>query len=265
MNLRTFDQLSLHFETHGDPAAPPVFLLHGIGADRQMWQPQVSSLPAAGYFVITPDLRGHGASEVPQVFRISDCARDLCDLIDILCFPCVHLIGVSMGGMVAQQFVAQYPERASSQVIVDSLSGVTRPVERFNAWLAAVLLQFFPARVQAGLIRRTYRKLGHDAAGQYLAACLLEMPPRWLLDARREVNRFNILAELPKMNLPTLVLVGDAFGKLAVDMARTTAEKIPGAQFQVLPGGGDPSNLLVPSEFDRAVLAFLAAQAKPEI
>lgn len=264
MNLQTFDQLSLYFETHGDSTAPPVVLVHGIGADHHMWQPQIASLPAAGYFMIVPDLRGHGASGAPADFRITDCARDLHDVLDCLQIPRAHLIGVSMGGMVAQQFAIQYPKRARSQIIVDSLSGVTRPVERFNAWLAAILLQFFPAKVQADLIRSTYRKLGHDAVGQYLAARLMDMRPRWLLAARREVNRFNVIDALPKMNLPTLVLVGDAFGKLAVDMARTTAENIAGAQFQVLVGGGDPSNLLVPSKFDQAVLAFLAAQVKED-
>lgn len=262
MNLQTFDRLSLYFETYGEPTAPPIVLLHGIGADHNMWQPQMASLPAVGYFVIVPDLRGHGSSELPATFRITDCARDLADLLAELHIPRAHLIGVSMGGMVAQQFAAQYPERACSQIIVDSLSGVTRPVERFNAWLAAILLQFFPAKIQADLIRSTYRKLGHDTVGQYLAARLMDMPPRWLLAARREVNRFNVIDALPKMNLPTLVLVGDAFGKLAVDMARTTAENIPGAQFQVLAGGGDPSNLLAPSKFDQAVLAFLAVQVK---
>ena len=100
--------------------------------------------------------------------------------------------------------------------------------------------------------------MGHAEVGQYLAGRLLVMPSRWLLEARREVNRFSVVTELPKMDLPTLVLVGDAFGKLAINMARTTADRIPGAQFRILQGGGDPSNLLVPASFDRAVLDFLA-------
>ena len=47
-----------------------------IGADHEMWKPQLASFPTAGYFVIVPDLRGHGASDLPQTFRIADCARD---------------------------------------------------------------------------------------------------------------------------------------------------------------------------------------------
>ena len=72
MNFKTFDQLSLYYETHGDPGAVPVVLIHGIGADHEMWKPQLASFPASGYFVIVPDLRGHGASDLPQTFSIAD-------------------------------------------------------------------------------------------------------------------------------------------------------------------------------------------------
>ena len=62
------------------------------------------------------------------------------------------------------------------------------------------------------------------------------------------------------MSLPTLVLVGDSFGKLVINMARTMAENIPGAQFPILEEGGDPSNLLVPDAFDQALINFLEQQ-----
>jgi 3-oxoadipate enol-lactonase len=259
----SFDQLALYYETHGDPGGTPVMLIHGIGADHEMWKPQIASLPAAGTFIIVPDLRGHGYSDRPETFRIADCARDLCDMLDHLDLQRVHLVGVSMGGMVVQQFVVDYPERATSQVLVDTLSGVTRPVERFNAWMAATLLKVLPPKYQAALIRRSYRNLGHEEVGEYFEDRLLSMSQPWLLLARLEVNRFSVISALPDMDLPTLVLVGDAFGDLAIDMAHTTATGIRGAQFQVLPGGGDPSNLLVPAAFDEALLAFFKAQAAP--
>ena len=165
-----------------------------------------------------------------------------------------------MGGMVIQQFAVDYPDRTKSLVIVDSLSGITRPAERFNGSLAALLLKIFPVRFQAWLISSTYRRMGHEQVGDYFKSCLLAMDPDWLLEARLEVNRFNILSELSSVISPTLVLVGDSFGKMALEMARITAESIPDAKFQILEGGGDPSNLLVPDKFDRALLNFLQGQ-----
>ncbi len=87
------------------------------------------------------------------------------------------------------------------------------------------------------------------------------MDPGWLLAARQEVNRFNLVDQLVSIHIPVLVLVGDGFGKMAIEMARTTAQGLPDARFQVLPGGGDPSNLLVPELFNRALKAFLAEVA----
>ncbi len=149
MHFQSFDGLDLWYETYGDPGGTPLALIHGIGADHAMWAPQIESLPGEGYFLVVPDLRGHGASAVPADFRIADCARDIHDLLDELHIPQAHLVGVSLGGMIAQQFGLQTPEQAASLTIVDSLSGATRPVERFNASLAAFLLKFFPARFQA--------------------------------------------------------------------------------------------------------------------
>ena len=137
-------------------------------------------------------------------------------LLDELKIERAHLIGVSMGGMVVQQFTATWTERVISQVIVDSLSGISRPVERFNANLASFLLRFFPARLQAAMIKSSYKKMGHEEVGDYFEECILSMNGRWLLMARQEVNRFSILDRLSEMHVPTLVLVGDGFGKLAI-------------------------------------------------
>ena len=257
METNSFDGLSLYYETSGDPSQPALVLLHGIGADHRMWQPQYSTLSQAGFYLIIPDLRGHGSSQAPVNFRIKDCARDIRDLLEKLKIKKAHLAGVSMGGMLAQQISADFPEIVLSQVLVDSLSGATRFVERFNAGLAALLLKVFPPKFQGNLMSSTYKKMGHEEVGEYFRERALAMDPKWLLNARLEVNRFNILERLPEMQIPTLVLVGDGFGKMALDMARTTAENIPGAEFEVLPGGGDPSNLLVPQLFDQALLRFL--------
>lgn len=261
MILTTSQNIKLFYETYGDKANPAVLLLHGLGADYQMWQPQIDHYPQAGLFVITPDLRGHGQSSVPGTFSIQDCACDMHELLETLQVGPAHIIGVSMGGMVAQQLAIDYPDGVASLVIVDSLSGVTRPVERFNAWLASVLLAVFPTSMQVSMIEATYRKMGKADVGAYLTGCLCRMDNSWVRHMRQVVNTFNICDRLNEIRISTIVLVGDRFGALAVDMARTTAEGIAAASFQVLPGGGDPSNLLVPEAFDNAVLEFIGQAA----
>jgi 3-oxoadipate enol-lactonase len=257
MIFQTSQNINLFYETYGDKANPAVLLLHGLGADHQMWKPQIDRYPQAGLFVIAPDLRGHGQSSLPETFCIRDCAHDMYELLETLQVAKAHVIGVSMGGMVAQQLAVDYPNCVATLTVVDSLSGVTRLVERFNAWLAAVLLAVFPTRMQISMIESTYKKMGKADVGAYLTERLSRMDNAWVRHMRQQVNAFNICDRLSEICAPTLVLVGDRFGALAVDMARTTAEGIAAATFQVLPGGGDPSNLLVPEAFDSAVLEFV--------
>lgn len=257
MIVQTSHKLDLFYETYGDKSAPAVLLLHGLGADHRMWEPQIESFPRAGFFVIIPDLRGHGSSSSPDVFSIQDCARDMHELLAALHVERAHVVGVSMGGMVAQQLALDFPHDVTSLVIVDSLSGVQKPIERFNAWLASALLTVMPSRMQASMIESTYKRMGRPDVGGYFAERLAHMNGAWVLHMRQQVNKFNVCDRLDKIDAPTLVLVGDRFGSLATDMARTTAQGIPGAVFQVLPGGGDPSNMLVPKAFDSSVLEFV--------
>jgi len=249
--------IRLFYEAYGDKNNPAMLLLHGLGADHRMWQPQLAHYPQAGFFVIAPDLRGHGSSSIPETFTIQDCAHDMYELLNALRVDQAHVIGVSMGGMVGQQLAIEYPDCIATMTIVDSLSGATRPVERFNGWLAAVLLAVFPPKLQASLIKSTYSKMGKADVGAYFEECLSRMDNAWIRHMRQRVNAFNVCERLSEIQTPTLVLVGDRFGALAIDMARTTAEGIGTADFQVLPGGGDPSNLIVPDAFDSAVLEFV--------
>jgi len=254
----TRDGLTLAYHAAGDPADPAILLLHGLGVDHRMWDAQIKPFRQAGYFVIVPDLRGHGQSQRPEHFSVEDCAADMADLLTGLHIECAYVAGVSMGGLVAQRFVLDHPEQVGKMVLVDSFSGITNPFERFNAGLALFLLRFTPIRFQTHLLSDTYRAMDRPEVGAYMAACLQASPKAWTLAARRAVNAFSVSDQLQEIAAPTLVLVGDRFGPLAIRMARATAVGIPGAQFEILPGGGDPSNMLVPEAFNRAVLEFLS-------
>ncbi len=257
MILNTSDNVQLFYETFGSGDDLPVLLLHGLGADHQMWQPQIAAYPSQGLFVIAPDMRGHGASSTPGHFSLADCARDARELLDELGVEKACVVGVSMGGLIAQQFACDCVDRVDRLVIVDSFSGATGVVERFNARLASFLLAVLPVSLQTKLLLSTYERMGKPQVAAYFETCLARADVLQLQRMRRVVNQFNIFERLHKIGVPTLVLVGDGFGKTAIQMATKTAEAIPGAQFGVLEGGGDPSNLLAPEAFDREVLGFI--------
>jgi 3-oxoadipate enol-lactonase len=257
MHYTTFDGLKLHFQIEGDPTGEPVLLLHGMAADRRMWQPQIKSFSTAGYMVIAPDLRGHGESERPEQFRLEDCVRDLAGLLDSLHIERCHVIGVSMGGVAAQLFALDQSNRVGKLIVVDSFSCAWRLRERINAGMAVLLLRLVPLRFQAHLVSDTYRAMDRPEVGEYLAERLLATPKKWLIETRKSLSGFSVCERLGDITAPTLVLVGDRFGSLAINMARTTAEGIPAAELAILAGGGDPSNFVAPEDFNRAALEFL--------
>src|SRR4051812_26263786 len=110
----------LHFTREG--RGPTVVLAHALGCDLSMWDETVREL-ARGFTVLRYDHRGHGRSEtVPGPFRIEDLADDAGELIRREAGGAVHFVGLSMGGMVAQQVAVRHPELVKSVVVANSSS-----------------------------------------------------------------------------------------------------------------------------------------------
>jgi 3-oxoadipate enol-lactonase len=81
MILKTSSGIELFYETYGEKGNTPLGLVHGLGAEHNMWLAQISKYPSRGLFIITPDMRGHGDSSKVKSFQISDCARDINELL----------------------------------------------------------------------------------------------------------------------------------------------------------------------------------------
>ena len=104
------DDCQLHYEEYGHGA--PLLLVHGLGSSTRDWEYQIPEL-ARHYRVIALDMRGHGRSDKPRErYSIQGFAEDVAALIEHLQLPPVHLVGISMGGMVGFQLLAQQPELA---------------------------------------------------------------------------------------------------------------------------------------------------------
>jgi pimeloyl-ACP methyl ester carboxylesterase len=138
--------IDITYEEFGDPAAPVILLIMGLGAQLTMWREAFCRrLADAGFRVIRYDNRDVGlstkleAAGVPNMaenmrrvmagqpveapYTLSDMARDAIGLLDTLAIARAHIVGVSMGGMIAQIVAATYPERVRSLVSIMSTSG----------------------------------------------------------------------------------------------------------------------------------------------
>ena len=139
MILKRPDGVRIYYETHGNREDTPVVLLHGLGADHSMWNLQIQKYQQMNLFLIVPDVRGHGRSSRVDTFGIKDAARDLAAILESMNLKKVSIAGVSMGGLVAQRFAIDFPEKVERLVIVDSFSSNSDWRVRFNDRLAILL------------------------------------------------------------------------------------------------------------------------------
>ncbi len=256
MIFKTSEKINLFYLTYGNRMNVPCVLIHGLGVDHEMWKPQIMEYPKQGFFLIVPDMRGHGRSSKVNSFRIEDCAKDISELLGHLEIESAIIIGVSMGGVIAQQFACDFPEKTSKLIIADSFSEVASFTEKLAGWLQWVTIKIAPSLLSKSF-ESAYKGDEKTGVRNYFKKAFAQIDKKQLLNARKALNRFDITQELQKITVPVLVLVGDGFGNFALKMARKTASLINQSKLKIIKGGTDPSNLVATERFDFEVLSFL--------
>jgi pimeloyl-ACP methyl ester carboxylesterase len=239
-------------------------LLHAFPLNRAMWGPQVAALRDR-FTVITPDLRGFGESDGPtDPWTIDEYAKDVLAMLDTLGQRRVVLGGCSMGGYVVFRIMAQAADRVSALVLADTRAepdtaeaaeGRHRAAAQVRAsGLAAFLDDFVPRLVAPG----------DEAARDAVRAIAEEQDPEAVARALEALaGRPDRLPDLPRIAVPTLVVVGSEDGLTPPSFSETLAAEIPDAELVVIEGSGHLTALERPQEFAAAVGAFLRASASP--
>jgi pimeloyl-ACP methyl ester carboxylesterase len=256
--------IDIAYATHGDPSSPPLLTIHGLGAQMTDWPPAfVDGLVDAGYFVITFDNRDQGRSTwfdeagVPDVgallldpttpvpYLLADMAADAAGLLDALGVGSAHVLGASMGGMIAQQFAIDHPDRTRSLTSIMSTPGPTTGPPTPEA-MAALLVE--PAEGRDAVIDQSIevsRVLSSpgfpfDEAGTRERAALHydrgnhpDGTVRQLVAILASPDRADRLAGV---GVPTLVVHGSADPLVTLPGGRATAEAVPGAELWVVEG-----------------------------
>jgi len=263
--------IDVYYEDHGE--GQPVVLIHGYPLDGHSWEKQSAALLKAGYRVITYDRRGFGQSSQPTAgYDYDTFAHDLKVVLETLDLTDVVLVGFSMGtgevgrylGTYGSQRVARAAFLASLEPFLlkteDNPAGV--PQEVFDGILAAVTADryayftdfykgFYNTDENLGtrLSEEALRNSWNVAAGASWYASSAAVPT-WTTDFR---------ADIPKIDVPTLILHGTADNILPIDAtARRFRELLPSADYVEIDGA--PHGLLWThaDEVNEALLAFLA-------
>jgi pimeloyl-ACP methyl ester carboxylesterase len=289
--------LSLEYEISGDPAAPPILLIMGLGMQLTSWPPALrDGLVARGFRVIAFDNRDAGLSTRIRVRRrpnlmlqiarawarlpvrapytLEDMAEDSVGLLDALSIRRAHVVGASMGGMIAQVVAARHPERTASLTSIMSSSGNRRVSQAQPAARRALLSRPGDPGDPESVIRHLIgvwgvigspaypadpaelrRRIEHSVRRAYHPAGVAQQ----LLAILASGDRRRMLA---KITAPTLVIHGAADPLVPVAAGRDTAQHIRGAQLRVIDGmGHDFPAPLVPTMVDAIAAHCRAADA----
>ncbi len=250
---------TLRYWTSRPPAQttePTLVLLHGATLDHDAWTPQVAALRDR-FPLVTPDLRGHGAST--GTFDFTAAVHDIEALLDALPADRIVLVGHSLGGNIAQRVVRGNDPRIRALVVADATCN-TAPRNPLEAWMGVAALHALAAVDGPAFAQRAAR-----------ATAIKPRVQRYALDANRHRSNsetVGILASLLtdalrpdpgyRLPVPTLLVCGefDGIGDVASG-SRAWARRDALAEYAEIPGAGHTSNLDDPEAFTAVLEAFL--------
>jgi pimeloyl-ACP methyl ester carboxylesterase len=235
-------------------------LLHGFTLDSRSWRPQLEGL-SDRFSVIAWDAPGAGQSQdPPATFGVSDWADSLAGLLDSAGIQRAHVIGLSWGGLVAQEFYRRYQARVISLVLAGTYAG----------WKGSLSASVARQRLDAALKDSSLPP--HDFVQKYLPGMFGDAPTpevqRELGSIMRDFHpaAFRLMATslaeadtrefLASITVPTLLIWGDADKRAPLSVGEGIRDAMHGAKLEVIPGAGHLSNLERPTEFNELVRNF---------
>jgi pimeloyl-ACP methyl ester carboxylesterase len=260
------------YAPHSRDALATVVLIHGVGMSQSVWGPQIDALTAS-YQVVVYDMLGHGNSALPSATpTLAEYASQLKALLDAIGIGRAHVIGHSMGALVALEFALTHPQRTLSVAALNAVYDRT-PAQREAVMSRAASLgattheaqDAQDASVDATLSRWFGDPVpGHlTQAAQAVRALLLSVDP---LGYARTYRLFASsdgahVGRLANLTVPALFLTGECDPNSSPSMSRAMAAATPRGRAEVLPNARHMMNVTDPARVNERLLAFLAEAA----
>jgi len=252
---------STYYEENGDPNSTTILLLHGIGLNHRMWKNQIEPLTTAGFYVVAIDLYGHGKSSKLKKITLDNWNDQINDLMDHLEISKAIIIGVSMGGVIAQHFLIKHSSKVIKLIISDSFGELQTLKEKLLGSSQVVgfgIFKLLGVKTFAKAMRSTYKAEFAASAGEEIYNRSLEADFRQLILARKAINKIDAIKDLSNINVQSLVIVGRNFGPFFIKINKKIADSLKDSRFIELDNSMDPSPLVNPDQFNKTVLAFIS-------
>jgi len=238
---------------------PACLFVHAFPFDARMWEPQIAAL-APSHRVIAPDLRGFGRSaNLPPGLSVDEHADDLVELLDHLGIEKAAVVGLSMGGYIAFALLRRHPSRVRALVLADTKAkpdseeakrnrqvNIDFVREHGSAALFDKLLPALVAKEASEEVKQTLRSIAASQSVEGIVNALIALR-----------DRPDSTELLPRIQVPTAVIVGKEDALSPVAEMEEMARAIPNASFTVIEGAGHLANRERPEAFNEALRAAL--------
>jgi 3-oxoadipate enol-lactonase len=250
-------------ESHAEPTASVVALVHAIGLDHTMWDDLAAKLRRR-YSVLRIDVRGHGLSDVRDGrYTLAELADDVAAVLDSHSIEKTNFVGLSLGGMIGQAFALQHPARLQKMVLACTSSYYgPEGAAMWNGRVKTVTESGTAALADASMQRffsDAFRAAQPVVVEQYKAR-LIATATKGYVGCSHALAALDFSNDLVKIAAPTLVIAGELDVGTPPAMSETLTRGIPNARMATIAGAAHLAAVEKPEEFGALVEEFLSQQ-----
>ena len=257
---------TIHYVDEGDRKNPPLVFIHGFPFSYELWTPQIEYFKR-DFRTIAYDVRGHGKSDVGDgQYTIELFVDDLIALLDNLAIKEATLCALSMGGYIALRAVERNPERIASLILADTgpyadlNEARLRRAVQIKSIKSGALDAFIEGFLKGAFTPESFAKIPLEV--ERIRKIIQANSPLGICGTLLALAaRTDTVGALPKIKVPTLILVGEKDPITPPSLSESMHEKISSSELFIIPNSAHLSNLENPTEFNRLADAFLASPA----
>ena len=255
MTLIYLPDIRLNGQLTGPKDAPTLVFAHALGTDHSIWDATLSYLP--GYQCLTYDQRGHGTSDCPQPpYTMGGLIRDLERLIDHFALTEVVVIGVSLGGLVAQGLAVKRLDLVRGMVLSNTAARIGTP-EIWHQRIEDISATGLEAYADSAMQRILGPGFRDNPQLPYLRTLLTQTNPDGWIGCAAAIAGTDLYTTTASLRLPTLAIAGANDGSTPPDLVRETAELIPGHRFALMRNAGHLPMVEKPAQYAALLQDFL--------
>jgi 3-oxoadipate enol-lactonase len=262
MRFAKANGLVVHYLAEGPETVPPLVFINPLGCDLRVWS-AVASILRPDFRIVCFDKRGHGLSESgADRCEIADYAHDLAALLEVLGVGRATIVGMSIGGVIAQELARQRQELVAALVLCGTAAKIGTD-ESWDERIAAIERGGIES-IAGTVLERWFTpefRASRSAEFAGVRAMLTRTPKQGYLAACGALKRADLRPYAGAIEVPTLCLVGDQDGSTPVALVRQTAALIKGSRFEIIDGAGHLPNLEKPAAVARLIAEHVTRTA----